>query len=70
MIKPETNPQPPCLMCRHLRAKEMFYQNAIGDEDRLKNSIFWCLKTQEIFGPDGRLVGRKECSPERPCFLE
>lgn len=70
MLKPEMNPQQACFACRHLRAKEMFYQNAIGDEDRFKNSVFWCLRTQEVFGPDGKLAGRKECSSERPCFKE
>lgn len=70
MITPTPNPQQTWLMCRCLRAKEMFYQNAIGDEDRLKNSNFWCLKTQEVFGPDGQVVNRKECSPDRPCYSE
>lgn len=60
----------PCVACRFLRAKEMFYQNAVADEDRFRNSRFWCVKTQEVIGPDGRIVGRKECSAERPCFSE
>lgn len=59
-----------CMACKFLRAKEMFYQNAVADEDRFRNSTFWCLKTQEIFGPDGRLAGRQECSGDRPCFKE
>ncbi|MDX9976013.1 MAG: hypothetical protein RBU21_23745 [FCB group bacterium] len=70
MITPEMNQPQTCFACKFLRAKEMFYQNAIGDEDRYKNSIFWCLKTQEIFGPDGKLATRAECTSERPCFLE
>jgi hypothetical protein len=59
-----------CVMCRHLRAKEMFYNAALDDEDRFRNSIFWCLRTQEVFGPDGRRVHRTECSPGRSCFME
>jgi hypothetical protein len=61
---------PPCVMCKHLRAKEMFYNTGRSDEDRYKNSIFWCLRTQEIFGPDGDLVGRTECSSGRSCYSQ
>jgi len=30
--------------------------------------IFWCQKTYNAAGPDGRLVDDYECNPARPCY--
>lgn len=54
--------------CRHIRAKEMFYQAEVEGEDPFRNSIYWCLRTQEHRGPDGKTVTRQECVPGRTCF--
>jgi len=55
-------------LCRHLRSKEMYYQNYGAAEDEFASGIFWCGKTQENFGPDGEPCGKAECCGERPCY--
>lgn len=57
------------LPCRHLRSKEMYYQNYGAPDDEFSSGIYWCGKTQENFGPDGQTCGRNECCAERPCYL-
>ncbi len=29
--------------------------------------LFWCHKTQQCLGPDGKLLDDYECNPARPC---
>ncbi len=62
-ISPETH-----VHCKHIRSKEMYYQNLGQDNDPFASGIFWCTKTHEGFGPDGQPVGKKECCANRPCF--
>ena len=52
--------------CRHLRCKEMSYQALIDDE--FSSGIFWCSRTQENMGPDGKSCDKCECGPERACY--
>ena len=30
--------------------------------------LFWCHKTQQCLGPDGKLVDDYECNPARKCY--
>ena len=30
--------------------------------------LFWCHKTQQCLGPDGKLVDDYECNPARRCY--
>ena len=55
--------------CRHLRSKEMYYQDFGAPEDPYSSGIYWCGKTQEGFGPDGHSCGKDECSGQRSCYL-
>ena len=55
--------------CRHLRSKEMYYQDYGAEDDAFSSGIYWCGKTQENFGPDGEACGKSECSCERACYL-
>lgn len=55
--------------CRHLRSKEMYYQDYGAPDDEFSSGIYWCGKTQENFGPDGAPCGKGECSGERTCYL-
>ena len=55
--------------CRHLRSKEMYYQDFGAPEDPYSSGIYWCGKTQESFGPDGHSCGKDECSGQRSCYL-
>ena len=59
----------PALPCRHLRSKEMYYQDYGQAEDEFSSGIFWCGKTQEDFGPDGQPCGKGECCAGRTCYL-
>ena len=54
--------------CRHLRSKEMYYQSPGQPEDEFSSGIYWCVKTQENTGPDGKSCDKCECGPERACY--
>lgn len=30
--------------------------------------LFWCHKTQQCLGPDGKAVDDYECNPARACY--
>ena len=55
--------------CRHLRSKEMYYQDFGAADDQYASGIFWCGRTQESFGPDGHSCGKEECGGQRSCYL-
>lgn len=55
--------------CRHLRSKEMYYQEYGAADDEFSSGVYWCGKTQENFGPDGQPCSRGDCSGERTCYL-
>ncbi|MHC4405672.1 MAG: hypothetical protein ACYTG0_38995 [Planctomycetota bacterium] len=54
--------------CRHLRAKEMFYDTGAAPEDDSGSGIFWCGHTQNCLGPDERPASTDDCGPDRHCY--
>lgn len=58
------------LPCKHLRSKEMFYADDPFGEDAFSSGLYWCACTEKPKGPDGKLVDRMECTPDRDCFTE
>jgi hypothetical protein len=55
--------------CEHMRWKGLLIEaewdpSIPHSEDRL----FWCQKTQQCLGPDGKLVDDYECNPARKCY--
>ena len=58
----------PPAACRHLRCKEMYYHGSTDDE--FASGIFWCVRTQENMGPDGRPCDKCDCGPARACYQE
>ena len=67
METPETTTKTTQIPCRFLRCKEMFYQ---GDEsDEFASGAYWCLRTNEPFGPDGETCGKKQCCANRTCYV-
>lgn len=55
--------------CDRLRWKGMYIEaewdpTVPHSGDRL----FWCHKTQQCLGPDGKLVDDYECNPARKCY--
>jgi hypothetical protein len=62
-------PSPPC---RHLRNKGMYVytDGQLGEShDDYDNTIYWCMKTSNGFGPDDELVDREDCSKaSRTCY--
>ena len=54
--------------CKHLRAKEMFYQAEQHDGDAYSGDAYWCACNHESFGPDGESVSRTECGADRTCY--
>jgi hypothetical protein len=57
------------LPCKHLRNKEMYYQNDGQEDDQYASGLFWCTKTHENFGPDGESAGKNECCSSRSCYI-
>lgn len=53
--------------CRYLRSKEMYYQGLGQEDDEFSSGIYWCMKTQENFGPDGAAANKAECCGGRAC---
>lgn len=55
--------------CRFLRSKEMFIN---AEPDRTvpssRSGHFWCVHTQTVIGPDGKVVTEEECGSSRMCF--
>ncbi len=56
------------LPCRYLRNKEMYYQAPGQEDDEFSSGVYWCGKSQESFGPDGKPADKAECCASRPCF--
>ena len=55
--------------CEFLRWKGLY----VDEEQDLSVSqsgdrLFWCVKTQNCLGPDGKLVDDLECSEARTCY--
>ena len=40
-----------------------------SDFPHSNDRLFWCHKTQQCVGPDGKLVDDYECNETRKCFL-
>ena len=55
--------------CDNLRWKGM-YVEAEWDPTvpHSMDRLFWCQKTQQCLGPDGKLVDDYECNPARKCY--
>lgn len=53
--------------CESLRWKGLFV-DAERDTPTGSDHIFWCLKTQIVLGPDGKLVDKYECNAARSCY--
>ena len=56
------------LVCPKLRSKEMYYEQPGQEEEDFSSGLFWCMKTNETFGPDGRPIGKEECQEGRGCY--
>jgi hypothetical protein len=54
--------------CRHLRSKEMFYDSAAPPDERSGSGIFWCHRTTQCLGPDGKPVDDEDCRTDRGCY--
>ena len=65
----EQTSQTSSIPCRYLRCKEMYYQEPGAPEDEFSSGIYWCTRTQDNFGPDGKSCGKCDCGPERACYL-
>jgi len=64
-------PEPisPQNICRFLRSKEMFIQSQHDPTvPSGRSGHFWCVHTQTVIGPDGKVVTDQECVAERMCF--
>ena len=64
----DEQPRPPVAACKHLRNKEMFYEQAGEEDAEFASEVFWCSKSQEAFGPDGEAAGNEDCKSGRSCY--
>jgi hypothetical protein len=60
----------PC--CMHVRHKMMYVDPAQATpglvDDNSDTRVYLCVLTQEVLGPDGKLVTPGNCSPGRSCY--
>jgi len=56
-------------VCRCLRSKTLFYQaeGPVPIPQERDEGPFWCLYTQSLIGPDGKIVELESCRPGRSC---
>lgn len=55
--------------CASIRAKGFFvHVEEAPPPPETDTAVFWCARTQTTIGPDGDVVLRSCCTPERPCF--
>ena len=55
--------------CRFLRSKEMYID--VEPDPSVpggRSGHFWCVHTQTVIGPDGKVVSDEECKTHRMCF--
>lgn len=56
-------------LCRNLRTKGMYVAGSMDEAgSTATGGHCWCNETQNVYGPDGRLVERKTCSQDRICY--
>jgi hypothetical protein len=56
--------------CRNLRSKDLYLNlgfHPSGFEES-SGTPCWCMKTQQVMGPDGDIVQKTTCMPERSCY--
>lgn len=61
----------PAVRCRHLRSKDIIMD--LGFHPSGMDSIgtpCWCFATQQVFGPDGALATKWDCTTGRICFKQ
>ena len=58
--------------CLHVRHKMMYVDPAQATpglvDDRSDSRVYLCALTQEVLGPDGKLVSPSNCSQGRSCY--
>ena len=53
-------------ICKCLRAKSMYYDDAGEDPSGENEDSMWCAHTQSILGPDGQVVDVRTAAPAAP----
>jgi len=58
--------------CLNVRHKLMYVDPAHATpgivDDNSESRVYLCVLTQEVLGPDGKLVTPSNCSPGRSCY--
>lgn len=69
---PDGLPVIPGAACANLRSKGMYITGTLDpavEDGKIGDGNCWCLKTQNILGPDDGLVARARCKPGRDCYV-
>lgn len=55
--------------CWRLRSKNIWV-NAVTEpgEPAPSDGFYWCSRTMNCLGPDGKVADTRSCTPERECF--
>ncbi len=60
------------ISCLDIRHKQMYVDERQGVmgmiDDSSDTRIFFCVRTQEALGPDGRAVTPRACASGRSCY--
>ena len=55
--------------CGNIRWKGMFIDAEWDPTVQQSNDrIYWCVQTQNVFGPDGQIVDEDTCNTTRSCY--
>jgi hypothetical protein len=55
--------------CDYLRWKGMYIEAEwVPEVPHSADRLFWCHKTQQCLGPDGKLVDDYDCNQARQCY--
>ena len=57
--------------CREIRSKKYYFLQEMPTEVhhlRDASNHCWCLRTMQVFGPDGELVRPEDCAAGRTCY--
>jgi hypothetical protein len=57
--------------CENIRWKGLLIETVLDPTvPHSRDRMFWCHKTQNATGPDGKQVDEYECHPGRGCYVE
>jgi hypothetical protein len=67
--EPTTQPAAVAQRCRLLRHKGMYVESEPDPSvPSMESHCYWCVYTQNVLGPDGKVCAPDTCTPDRACY--